>query len=430
MECRTQPNKFMKCEKKNSDYYWTVDSDESGSDETCPENSLPWRVDALCSIHDERKCYQTELGEDKVAVCVETDSSSALNSCGQAYLGQKHAIANDHEIKDYSILDNMMECSLQSFGQMMSTNLRTYVPKGRQDLCERIIEEAMHVCDGKSNCDYEVEKLLNDELSSSYECVINTRDVPDASTSRPMWWEWHRVNEYQCKDDKGWLCDDKSLKNYKGGEKCFMKDDCNSNAEFGMCVEKKCVLGSAPGSNCTTDADCDILQNVEGVCKNNTICKKGKNGLQVSYYKPKDCSDDEKQFSHSLHNYCGEIVDENGTTKYTGYCAPVKGTLTACKAFSRQDVINIRRDEEDYLYGMQGIRHHQNFHENLPPWENLQVCPDSERINVNGFELCSPTVEKINVNLGKVHAQNKNEAMRKCKETFNVTQAQVALPFS
>ena len=54
-----------------------------------------------------------------------------------------------------------------------------------------------------------------------------------------------------------------------------MKDDCNSNAEFGMCVNKN-VLGSAPGSNCTTHEDCDILQNVEGVCENNATCKKGK----------------------------------------------------------------------------------------------------------------------------------------------------------
>ncbi len=422
MECKNQPNKMMKCGKKNGEYYWTVDSDGSGSDENCPEHSLPWRIDALCSVQDGKKCYQTKLGDDTVAVCVEATDSSALNTCGQEYLKKKHVIANDHEIEDLSTLNNMMECSLQTFGQMMSTNLRTYVPKGREDLCEQIVEEAIHVCDGKPDCDYKVEKLMTDEPSSSYECVINTRDVPTLS-SRPKWWEWHRVNEYECKKDKGWLCDDSSLQNYKGGEKCFMKDDCNSNAEFGMCVNKKCVLGSAPGSNCTTHEDCDILQNVEGVCENNATCKKGKNGLNVSYYKPKDCSDDDKHYSHSLHNYCGEIVAEDGTKKYTGYCAPVNGSMKkACKAFSH-DVQDIRNEEENYL---RGIRHHQNYYKEPPPWENLVKCPESERVDVNGHTLCFPTVEKINVNLGKVHAQNSYSAEQKCHEKFNVPQ--VALP--
>ena len=303
--------------------------------------------------------------------------------------------------------------------------MRTYVPKDREDLCDQILDEAMNICDGKSNCDYKVERLTKDEPASSYECVINTRDVPTVSSARPMWWEWHRVNEYNCKDDKGWLCDDRSLKNFKGGDKCFMKDDCHANAEFGMCVNKKCVLGSAPGSNCTRDEDCDILQNVEGVCKNNAICTKGKNGLQVSYYKPKDCSDEDKHYPHSLHNYCGEFLDEDGTKKYTGYCASVNGTKKkACKAFSSNDVKNIQHEEENYL---RGIRHHQNYYEESPPWENLVTCPENELVDVDGgHKLCFPTIEKLNVNLGKVYAQNTYSAEQKCKKNFKVPQ--VVLP--
>jgi hypothetical protein len=406
----------MNCKKHNGEYFWSLDPEEN-TDETCPDHSVPWRLDALCSVKTDEKCYETTFGNDKVAVCVITDDTSELSACAYDYLNQDIKIANDHVINDPAYFDDMIECSLQDFGQMQSAKLKTYVPKNREDVCEQILDEANNACKGMSNCTYEAEKLIDDSPTTSFECVIDTRNIPKAA-GKPTWWQWHRVNEYECKDD-GWRCDDRSLNEYKGGAKCFMKDDCHSNAEYGMCVNQKCTVGSALGSNCQTDEDCDVLQNIEGSCnEGDKKCNKGKNGLHISYYKPKECSDDDKKYAHSLHNYCGETTDEYGGEKYTGYCANIEGTSKkVCKAMSSKEVESIRHEEENYL---QGIRHHHNFYSQKPPWENLIQCPQKDRVVVNGHELCYPTVEKISVELGKVHAHDIDSAGQKCSARFNL----------
>ena len=422
MECPNVPDSYMTCVKKNGQNYWVLGDKEEHND-SCPENSTPWRVDALCNVTEETKCYETEFKGNSVAVCVvPTEGKTELEACGQHYLESPHMIENDVPITDLKYFEDKVVCTKQNIGQLQGAELVTWVQKGREDICQDIVDEATDRCEGKANCDYKVEKMYSDENMLSFDCVLDTKNVP-ANNQNTHWWNWLRINKYDCKD-KGWTCTDDSLSEYKGGEVCQMKDDCHKNAEFGICKNKKCALGPATGSNCGRDEDCDRLSSVEGTCKDGR-CSTGKNGLHVEYIKPKNCSINDKKHPYSLHQYCGK-VEQDGSTIYTGVCTQIEGSeLHACKAFeSTAEIKEVKNEEENYL---RGIRYPQNFYDELPPWDNLDLCPREERIEVDGKVICAATTERLEVNMGTVQAKNMGSADIKCKNR-NVGLPLVALP--
>ena len=183
------------------------------------------------------------------------------------------------------------------------------------------------------------------------------------------------------------------------------------------CQNKKCVLGAAKGSNCSQDEDCDKLNSVEGHCSNEK-CTHGKNGLDVSYYKPKECDKNNDQHPYSLHKYCGEITVD-GKTSYTGYCKSINSTgKHACKSFENfNELKHVKEEEENYL---RGIKYHRNFYDDTPPWDNLIQCPENDKIQINGVELCMSTMEKLDTFLGTVKATNLSSATEKCEYKYNV----------
>ena len=421
MECKNQPDSYMNCHKKNGQYYWEV-NDNIDLDQTCPENSQPWRMHALCNVESKSQCYETNFDDEKLAVCVvPTKEKTILNECGQKYINQPHLIENDKLINDAKYFDDKVICTKQNIGQLQNAELVTWVSKENKDLCDKIVEEAELICADKSDCNYKVEKMLIDDDVSVYDCVLDTKNIPSDDKS-PQWWDWNRINSYECKDN-GWTCSDDSLKEYKGGKICNMNDDCHKNAEFGICKNKKCAVGPATGSNCSKDEDCDRLNGIEGKCSNDR-CSSGKNGIITEYIKPKDCDSNNKNYPYSLHQYCGE-TEIYGSSVYTGYCESVgNSSKTACKAFSStQEILYVQDEEENYL---RGIRHPRNFYEKTPPWQNLSLCPDDEKISVNGRTFCGSSVDRLNVYLGRVSATDTSSANIKCANEYNVPV--VALP--
>tara|TARA_B100000482_G_C12598729_1_gene294299 strand:- start:474 stop:1733 length:1260 start_codon:yes stop_codon:yes gene_type:complete len=411
MSCANVSNRYLNCSEKNGQYFWKLDDEPL--DGVCPSNSIPWRVHALCNSSDTSLCYETSLGEDRVAVCVvptKHDGTTMIKECGLKYLQEEHLIQHDVPIEDAAYFKDKTICTKQNIGQLKGAEIVTWVPDGREDLCDEIVDQARSTCNGKNDCDYKFERIYEKKELPSYDCVIDTKNVP-SNERNYQWWNWIRTHSYSCKD-KGWTCTDESMSEYKGGELCIMKDDCHKNAEFGVCSNKQCVLGAAIGTNCSKDEDCDLLNNVEGECTNGR-CSEGKNGLNVSYYKPQECNEYEKINSHSLYQYCGN--SERST--YTGYCNAIPGTSKkVCKAFENySELQHVKDEEENYL---RGIRHPQNFYPQTPPWENLEVC--SDYITVNGKRICTSTTEKIDAYLGTVEAADLQTAENKCKRRFDV----------
>lgn len=413
MSCANVVDHHLNCRKKNGQQYWKLE-DTPLDGEICPENSIPWRIHALCNSSDTSLCYETSLDDDRVAVCViptDENKTTAIKECGIKYLKEGHLIQHDVPIQDVNYFNDKTICTKQNIGQLKNAEIVTWVPDDREDLCDKIVNQAQSTCDGKPDCDYKFERVYEKKALPMFDCVIDTKNVP-SNEQNYQWWNWIRTHSYSCKEDKGWTCTDESMSEYKGGEICSMKDDCHKNAEFGVCLNKQCVQGAAIGTNCSKDEDCDLLNSVEGECSNGR-CSEGKNGLHVSYYKPKDCDTDQKVHEHSLYQYCGDT--ENGT--YTGYCNTIPGTSKkVCKAFQNvAEMQHIKAEEENYL---RGIRHPQNFYAQTPPWENLEAC--TEYITVHGKQICASTTEKIDAYLSTVEAQDLQAASDKCNRQYDI----------
>ena len=419
MECPNL-NSNIVCKKKNDKFVWTLDESKlEPSISSCPTNSLPWKLDAVCNLVSKTKCWETEYKGQNITICAGTEEAAEENPISKPFSKLLHSIEYTKPIENVELhLDEMMECTRQELDVLKGTVWETWVPKNKPELCQSIITDYENQCDKTDTCD-KVEVLYETEDGeSSYDCVLDTHKIPTGN----KWSDWTRVASYECKD-KGWKCTDESLKEYKGGETCEMNDDCHSNFEPGICdnVTNKCKLGNSKGTNCSKDEDCDNLQTIEGKCSSGT-CTKGKIGVDVDYYKPLECSSSAKAFEYSKYQYCGKVqrTDESGnpTVKYTGVCEAVPGTsIQACKPFSEgkaglNEIKNIIDDEQDYLMG---INHPVNFYKHSPPWENMIPCDKEDRVDINGKSLCFPTVEKVSMNTKTVVADSMEEAKHKCQ---------------
>lgn len=425
MECANL-GKHLTCKEKNGHQFWSV-QDEPESETACPDHSLPWRMDALCNLKDETKCYKKRIDSKEIGICVVPTGDAKLTTQGEAALEIERLIENNVPITDPSYFEGMEACTRHTMEQMENASIITWVPKGEDYLCENIMKETSTFCDTNEDCKFE--HLYADTNHNTYECILDTSRIKDISTiaSKPNTFpEWIRDNKYACKSD-GFYCHDSNLSEYDGGNRCIIKDDCHDNSEFGICdvSTRSCTVGSSKNSNCTQDEDCDILKPLEGHCSDNK-CVKGKSGIDVAYYKPLECDPSQKKYAHSVHQYCGEYSDGK-ETYYTGTCEFVNDrSFQACKPFKTDEIAGLQLDEMTKARNAGTLV--ENFYRDPPPWEKLAECPPNHKIDVNGREICLLTMEKVEAHLGTVDAIDPDHAQQKCQATFGTRLPILALP--
>lgn len=481
--CNSMPGKNVYCVQSGTESAWMVsEASPSNASNSCPPNSIPWRIQSICDSEPDKTsmCFTSDLvGSDGTktegGVCLVMPESEKvkISEHGEYLLTEPQIISNDLQASSSMIEQTMTPCYIESFPGIEGATKIVYVNKESHDKCNLLREDALSVCKlAMSDRPEECEKIVQDTYvephQAEFETFINTQKIPyldvtkkehyakedhypycdydsfmkryikpwvDPKTGKKhcpdeksvdvQWWRWKRTNEYPCKT--GWMCDDSTLSEYKGGETCKKDKDCDTNIEHGICSESKvCKGGTNDGNKCSAHEDCDEDRKISGKCASTGVCVEGNTSIRASYYKPKACKPPKEGEAHL--SYCGEI-NVNGETKYTGYCEAYRMPDTnkdsyACKAFlpgekGDAEVADKQFSERDYQIGYLN----SNFDANDTfIWQKLTTCPETHIKNVDGVQVCTATHDKIRLDPFVLEAESRQDAVQKrteelCKDT-------------
>lgn len=401
------------------DDMWEVRPMNSRSAESIIENSLPWKLDALCNIkEDEDQCYEIDFHGKMINVCVSAENDIHLSDAGEQFLQETHKIVWTKRIS--AVPEDKQLCHSQQMIEMDGVTITSYVDKGDADTCESILEDASR-CD---DCDV-TREYPSENTGENFECVLDTAHINEMNKSLDPEFQFVRDTTYDCKDN-GWKCSPSEFDTHEIKEVgCRMSDDCHKNIEFGICdFENKTCKTGASNSGCNSHEDCDVIYS-KGQCKND-FCASGQTTVQVTYYKPSDinCQNGSQTVDmcnrKNLYEYCGKITDSEGNEKFSGYCTnPVDNNgeilrdFKTCKPFLNQAEINqVISDENDYDSGC----HRGNFHSVPSNWENLTLCQNVKV--VDGRTICKSTMDRIDTKLGIIKANTVEQAQNKCDAEY------------
>ena len=476
VECSSLAEKDAYCVQTGAEHAWVVaDQPPENISTECPPNSMPWRMQSVCSAKDQVMCYKTELESsdgtrtDGGICVVSKDETPKVTDHGDFMVQHPMLISNDAKIQTNET-QTMTACYIQPFAGLENSTMVVYASAG--DSCDALRSDAINACKLANNddehCEQKVKNLYEPKGELLFSTHIQTQKIPylnvnkqehlskydyypscnydpimkryvkpeningrptcpDESNVSHQWWRWKRVNEYACKD--GWNCDDEDMTYYAGGESCRVSEDCDVAEEFGVCNMQSltCLGGTKDGETCSSHNECDIHDNVRGKCAKTGVCTQGKTGLQAAYYKPVSCSPPSE--GESKRTYCGKITLD-GETKYTGYCEAYRMKDSsedsyACKAFMSgeegdDEILEKQFDERDYQIGFK----RENFESGaLFPWNQLSTCPETYVKIIDGVQVCTATHEKVDISNSFVNADTREEAIRKkteelCLDTF------------
>lgn len=411
-KCPAVQNGQIQCVSKNGQSAWQVtDSTKSITNGTCPSDSIPWRLDALCATNKTAPiCYSTQLENQRGgAVCV-----TGMDNANVSHT----SIREPHALNYTKLMDGSPDptkftpCHVQPFENIAGAQIVSYVEINDTQSCDKLYNHARDICvkiHGEHKCTEIVPHIYRDTNHQMYQCELDTNNLPVGNQSNDReWWKWLRTNTYPCRDGN-WTCNDEKLTEYEGGRQCDHDAECTSARQTGVCDLKQgaCLHGSV-GSRCKTHEHCDIIAETPGVCTNSR-CTQGDTQVKAVYRVPQEAARTLGDLP-SKHVYCG--LTSNG--EYTGTRQPFeyKGeTHHGCKSFdSPSEIYHILSEETDWQARFQN----RNVHDNAPPWERLVMCAETDKIRSNGQFVCKHTTYPLQIDSGHVSEISNERASKTC----------------